>query len=576
MDETDTLDPATLEIVRNKLGRIADEMQYRVMRSAYSPLWQEAGDLSAAILGPDGEVVGQSDRVIPVHVASMRQVVSACVDAVGGRGALESGDVFIQNDPYAGTLHLPNVTLAAPVFGDGWLLGFAAVQGHWVDIGGASTTSYDLKPDSEIVTEGIRIPPAKLYAAGERNDALLSTILANVRDPDERRGDMRAQLAGVRHGEDRLADLGAEHGSTTVRSAIGTILVEDEQRMRRRLAALPDGSRLVRDVVEGGDAAPGLLEVVAEVTIDGESAMVDFAGTADQVTGPINSSWSSTVACVHYGFKLTLDPGGPGTLGSYRPIEVTAPDGSLVNPTHPAPVVAQHSVGTRVYDLVVKAMGDIAPERAFGAGEGSSNVFSYRSLDTDAFNYTCTPGGLGACPGRDGVNGIRSGRGNTGSQPVERVEQDYDFVTVDAYRLVPDSGGAGRHRGGLGAERVITFADPTEIVVAGDRTKSRPFGVAGGGPGGASEHVLCEPEGDCRRLPPKTTTTMIAGSTVRYRTAGAGGCGDPSDRVPADVIADLRDGYITAEEARESYEVVVDPESQTLDRAATEQLRAHD
>jgi len=386
-------------------------------------------------------------------------------------------------------------------------------------------------------------------------------------------GDLNAQLAGVRSGQERLRELAADLTPATVRDVITTVLDDDETRMRRRIGELPDGTYRVEDAIEGGDAADGLLTVVAAVTVDGEEIDVDFAGTADQVDGPINSSWSSTEACVHYGFKVTLDPGGPGTLGAYRPISVSAPEGSIVNPTYPAPVVAQHSSGNRVYDLMVKAVAEIEPDLAFGAGEGSSNVFNYQSLETGAFNYTCTPGGLGACPGRDGVNGIRSSRGNTGPQPVERVEQVYDFATIEAFGLVDDSGGAGRHRGGLGTERITRLTDPSGIVIASDRTKTRPFGVAGGGPGGAAEHEVIDANGSRRRLPPKTTQEVPAGSRIRYRTAGAGGYGDPHERPAEDVLADVLDGYVSVDAAREEYGVVVDPEAEAVDREATRRLR---
>lgn len=552
------LDPATLEVIRNKLSHIAEEMQGLVMNTAYSPLWHEAGDLSSSILSPGAEIVGQSERVIPVHVASMRNTVEACIEQTGGYDALESGDMFIQNDPYAGTTHLPNVTLARPVYSDGTLLGFAAVQGHWVDIGGSSTASYHLEPDSEIIKEGLRIPSSKLYRAGEPNEAVFDILLANTRDTEERQGDLDAQLAGVRRGCRRFRELAEKYDPGTVREAIETILANDERRMRETIADLSDGTYEARDVIEPGDLGDSLISIELAVTVDGSDIIADFDGTDDQVSGGINSSWSSTEASAHYGFKLALDPGGPGTLGSYRPIEVRAPEGSILNPTYPAPVVAQHSAGTRAFDVVVKALAQVDPELVFGAGEGSSNVVSYQSLADGTFNYTVYAGGMGACPGRDGLNGRRSGRGNTGVQPVERVETEYGWLTVEEYRIVPDSGGAGRNRGGTATERVLRFADPTRLTIATDRTRTRPFGVAGGGPGASAELDAVTPGGDTEVLPAKGSREIGVDTRVRYRTAGAGGYGDPDERATERVIADVVDGYVSRAEAVSSYGL--DPE----------------
>ncbi|MFB6311620.1 MAG: hydantoinase B/oxoprolinase family protein, partial [Salinirussus sp.] len=497
------LDPATLEVIRNKLSHIAEEMQGLVMNTAYSPLWHEAGDLSSSILSPDAEIVGQSERVIPVHVASMRNTVAACIEQTGGYDALEPGDMFIQNDPYAGTTHLPNVTLARPVFAEDTLLGFAAVQGHWVDIGGAATASYHLVPDTEIIEEGLRIPSAKLYRAGERNDAVVDILMANTRDTEERRGDLDAQLAGVRRGCERFRELVGKYDAETVSMAIETILANDEARMRDTIAELPNGTYEARDFIEPGDLGDELLPIELSVTIDGSDIVADFEGTADQVSGGINSSWSSTEASAHYGFKLALDPGGPGTLGSYRPIEIRAPEGSILNPTAPAPVVAQHSAGTRAFDVVVKALAEVDPALVFGAGEGSSNILSYESLADGSFNYSVYAGGMGACPARDGLDGRRSGRGNTGVQPVERVETAYDWVTIDEYGIVPDSGGAGRNRGGAATTRLVRFADPTRLTIATDRTRTRPFGVAGGDAGASAAVETIPPEGESQPLPAK-------------------------------------------------------------------------
>jgi len=572
---TDTdVDPALVEIVRNQLRDVAEEMQASVMNSAYSPLWQEAGDLSCAVVTPAAEIIGQSERVIPVHIATMTSSVRTAVERTGGYEALEPGDILLQNDPYAGNNHLPDFVMAQPVFVDGGLLGFAAVRAHWVDIGGSSPTSYSTQT-GEIVQEGLRVPPAKLYEGGERNDALRNVVLANTRDRDERLGDMHAQLAGVRRGRQRLLALAGKHGVGALAAAMTVILRNDERRMRNRIAALPDGTYGAIDFLDDDGISDALIEIDASLRVNGEEIGVDFTGSDEQTTGGVNSPIACTRAATYYAMKVTLDPGEPGTTGSYRPIGVDAPEGSVVNPTHPAPVVAgNHETATRVYDAVVQAIAEIDPELAFGAGDGSSNVFNYRSLETGALNYTCMGGGMGACPGRDGINAIRSGVGNTGLQPIERVEEDYEFVTVEEFSIVSDTGGPGRYRGGCTAKRVLRFDDPTMVVTTGERAETQPFGLDGGGDGTSAVHRFSEPDGSEERLRSKATREVPAGSLIRFQPAGGGGFGDPTERPPETVLDDVRNGYVGPEAAREEYCVVIDTELMTVNEKATEDYRS--
>jgi N-methylhydantoinase B len=577
-----TVDPATVEIVRNALRDVAEEMQAMVMNAAYSTLWQEAGDLSCAVLNRDGEIVGQSERVIPVHTATMTNSTRAAVEGTGGEAALEPGDVLLQNDPYSGNNHLPDFLMARPVFAGGDLFGFAAVRGHWVDVGGNSPTSYSTHT-GEIIQEGLRVPPAKLFEAGERNEALVGTIMANVRDPEERRGDMQAQLAGVHRGAARLEDLADRHGAATLAECLETVLANDETYMRSQIEALPDGEYAAVDYIDGdgletaatreaADESP--LAIETTLTVDGDELSFDFAGTADQVDGGVNVPLSCTEAGAFYAVKVTLDPGDPGTLGAYRPVTVTAPEGSLVNPTYPAPVVTgNHEGANRVFDVCVRAIAEIDPDLGFGAGDGSSNGLSYRSTDSGRLNREAMMGGTGATTGRDGVNAIRSGLGNTGTQPVERVEQTYDFVTIDEFSIVPDTGGAGRQRGGNAARRVTSLADPCDIVTTGDRLYTRPYGLAGGLPGTCARNVHVTPDGEWVELPSKITRSVPAASKLVVQPAGGGGFGDPADRPVDDVVADVANGYVTVETAREDYGVALDPDTLEVDAAETDRLR---
>ncbi len=564
-----TADPATVEIVRNQLQHVAEEMQAAVMNSAYSPLWQEAGDLSCAALSPAAEIVGQSERVVPIHIATMTSSVGTAIERTGGYEALEPGDVLIQNDPYAGNNHLPDFVMAEPVFVDGRLLGLSAVRAHWVDVGGSSPTSYSTAT-GEIVKEGLRVPPAKLHEGGESNEALRETILANTRDREERLGDMQAQLAGVKRGRERLEDLAADHGSATLAAAMVAVLGNDERRMRRRIADLPAGTYRATDYMDGDGMTGDPVAIEAALSVEGDGVSVDFSGTDPETEGGINSPIAVTRTATYYAVKVTLDPGDPGTTGSYRPISVSAPEGTVVNPTYPSPVVAgNHETATRIYDAVVRAIAEIDPSLAFGAGDGSSNVFNYRSDETGEINYTCMGGGMGACPGRDGINAIRSGVGNTGIQAVERVEETYDFVTVEEFSVVGDTGGPGRTRGGCAARRVLRFDDPTTVVTTGERAKTRPFGLDGGEGGASAIHRVIGPGGEAEGMRSKATRAVSAGSRVHFQPAGGGGFGPPDQRDPEAVLADVRDGYVSVEAAREAYDVVLETDPLAIDRGAT-------
>jgi N-methylhydantoinase B len=566
-------DPALVEIVRNQLHDVAEEMQASVMNSAYSPLWQEAGDLSCAVVTPSAEIVGQSERVVPIHIATMTSSISAAIEGTGGHDALEPGDILLQNDPYAGNNHLPDFVMAQPIFVDGDLLGFAAVRAHWVDIGGSSPTSYSTET-GEIIKEGLRVPPAKLYDGGELNAGLRGVILANTRDRDERVGDMNAQISGVRRGHDRLVELAGKHGVESLAAAMDTVLSNDERLMRNRIAELPDGTYEAADYLDGDGMTDELIEIQASLSVDGDEISVDFDGSDPQVLGGVNSPIACTRTATYYAVKVTLDPGKPGTTGSYRPISVSAPSGSVVNPEYPAPVVAgNHETATRVHDAVLKAIVEIDPELGFGAGDGSSNVFNYSSLESGALNYTCMGGGMGACPGRDGINAIRSGVGNTGIQMIERVEETYDFVTVEEFSLVTDTGGPGRNRGGCTVRRVLRFDDPTMVVTTGERAKTQPFGVDGGEGGASAVHRLFHPDGREETLPSKVTREVAPGSRVHFQPAGGGGFGDPTERPPENVAEDVRNGYVSLAAAREAYGVVLDEETLEVDREATEELR---
>lgn len=557
MSKTD-IDPATVEIIRNQLVNIAEEMQNIVINSAYEPLWHDAGDLSSALLSSNGEVIGQSKRVLPIHIATMTRSTNTAVEMTGGKSSLNDGDVLIQNDPYSGNNHLPDVLLSKPIFIKGELIGFSAVRGHWKDIGGATASSYPIY-GGDLMKEGIRMQPAKLYREGTRNDDLYNFILSNVRDTEIREGDLNAQLAGMRRGAERFKKLAEKYGVETLLTAVESILKNDEEQMRKQISSLPDGSYTAEDYMDGDGFSASMVKIHAELTIDGSSISIDFDKTDQQVEGCINCPHSCTEAAAHYAVKVALDPGDPGTLGAYRPVEVSAPKGSLLNPRFPAPVVAgNHETTNRVYDTVIKAIAEVDPDLVFATGEGSANTLIYESLETGEFNYTGGAGGMGACPTRDGVSAIRSGAGNAGPQPIERIEDEYDYVEFEEFVIVPDSGGAGEFRGGVTARQIFRVDDPTRLTFAAERSKTQPFGLAGGDGGMSARHAYITPDGEEIDVESKSITELESGSRVLLRPAGGGGYGDPKNRSKSKVIADYENEYITAEAANEIYGVEIE------------------
>jgi N-methylhydantoinase B len=325
--------------------------------------------------------------------------------------------------------------------------------------------------------------------------------------------------------------------------------------------------------MDGDGFSASMVKIKTELIVDGTEILIDFAGTDDQVDGCINCPHSCTEAAAHYAVKVALDPGEPGTLGAYRPINVSVPKGSLLNPRFPAPVVAgNHETTNRVYDTVVRAVGEIDPELAFATGEGSANTVIYESMETGHFNYTGGAGGMGACPTRDGVSAIRSGVGNAGPQPIERIEDDYDFVQFEEFVIVPDSGGTGEYRGGVTARQIFRLDDPTRLTFAAERAKTQPFGLAGGSGGMSARHAYITPEGEEIDVESKSITELEAGSRVLLRPAGGGGFGNPEDRNQEAVLEDIKNEYITIKAAEEYYGVDID--SSELDTTTTENNRS--
>ena len=541
------VDPVTLEVVRNATAATAEEMNAALVRTGYSPNIKERRDCSTAVFDADGEMINQAETM-PVHLGAMPFSVAAATDAFPA-DTLVPGDAILLNDPFRGGAHLPDLTLVSPVFRDDSVVAFVANRAHHADVGGANAGSV-AADTTEIYQEGLRIPPVKLYAGGDRNDDVFEVILANTRTPDERRGDLRAQAAANETGRARLQALFDRHGDATTRAAFTELKDYAERRMREELAAF-------EDVLDDDGRGTTDLPVVATVTIAEDAVTVDFTGTADQVPGPVNAVRAVTASATYFAVRAVTDPDIPPNHGCYRPITIETPAGSLVDADPPAAVVGGNlETSQRVTDVVLGAFADAAPDRVPAAGQGTMNNLTVGGTDPRdgspyAF-YETQAGGFGARPTADGMDAVHVHMSNTRNTPVEVLETAYP-LRVERYALRPDSAGAGRYRGGLGLRRDIRVRDHDATVsLLADRHRHAPYGLDGGAPGatGAAVH---HQDGETTAVPAKTTLTLAPGDVLSVQTPGGGGYGDPADRDPAAIAADLRAGVITRARVRSVY-----------------------
>ena len=555
-------DPATFVVIKNSLYAAAEEMKVVLAKTAYSPILKVAGDYSCGIFDVSGQMIAQGPD-LPIHLGSMPDAVKAVVSAFD---VFEENDVFIHNDPYFGGSHLPDVNVVSPAFHKDKLIGFACIRAHWPDVGSASPGSYGAV--TEIYGEGLRLPPVKLYSRGVLNKDVDAIIFANVRTPDERRGDLGAQIAANRRATERLGALADKYGVDVLVSTMAEVLDYSEKMMRTLLARLPDGKSTFEDfcdgdgIIEEGETEDQTFLIRMTVEKKGETITVDFSGTDDAVSGPMNAPLSVTASGVFCALKTVIDPDGliPPNSGCWRTISVTAPEGCVLNAQFPSPVVyANHEISHRVCDMTFGAVAEFWPNNTMACSQGTSAVVTFGGEDPRNkqryVSYETIKGGFGARPNKDGINAIASGISNTMNTPIEVLEMSFP-VRVDEYVLVTDSGGAGRFRGGLGARRTWTVLDhKARASSCLERTKSAPFGLSGGKPGLAAKIWTEAPNGDIGTAPGKGGFDVPNGGQIHLRVPGSGGFGNPSERDANAIKEDVLDGYISEEGAEMHYGV---------------------
>ncbi len=540
-------DPIELEIFKNIYHSIAEEMGAALRRTAFSPNIKERRDYSCAVFDADGEVIAMGDHM-PVHLGSMPMSVRAAIDQF----ELEPRDVAMLNDPFRGGTHLPDITLVAPVYVDAGRPGmrrknrrpdfYVASRAHHADVGGSYPGSMGLC--REIYQEGLRIPPVKIMRNGKMQSDMLALVLNNVRTPQEREGDLGAQIAACHTGAERLREVCGRYGLELARSAARDLLDYSEEMMRAFLSRVPRGSYRAEDFLDNDGVSTKPVKIAVTVKFGGRvpgragtgrrpvltrTVVVDFTGSDPQVEGSVNAVEAITYSACFYVFRCLLAEDVPATAGLMRPIEVIAPEGTVVNARPPAAVAGGNvETSQRIVDVLLRALAQAIPERIPAAASGTMNNLTMGGIDprtSQPFAYYETiAGGMGARPSKAGVSGVHTHMTNSLNTPTEALEYAYP-LRVRKYSLRPNSGGEGKYRGGDGIIREVEVLADAEVTLLADRRERGPYGLAGGKDGTPGKAVLIREDGSMQELPGKFNVRLRKGERIRIETPGGGGWG---------------------------------------------------
>jgi N-methylhydantoinase B len=556
MTESHGPDPATTTIVTHALHRIAEEMGVNLLHAARSTVIREARDCSCALLDVQGRIIAEAEH-IPVQMSSLSLPLRACL---GKFGRIDEGEIFVINDPYQGGQHLQDIILFSPVFVDGELLAFAGSIAHHVDIGGASAgLTFDAR---EIYQEGVCLPGLKLRVDRDfaRGGILYEIVFGNFREPHTTIGDLRAQLAANHVGTVRFDALARRYGTDTIRRCIDAGLDYSERLIRRAIDEIPDGTYEAEDSIDSGVFTPEPIPIHVQIRVQGSDLHVDFTGTHAQVPEfinvPLGSTYSTTFSCI----KMLLSSRGnriPTNDGCFRPITLTVPEGCLLNPQPPYPVRARMCGAYRVFDAILMALQQAMPGRvpALGFHANTTSGFSRFHAGRYWIFIEDLGGGWGGTPQGDGADMLDAPLSNCKVTPIEALEMDHPHLLVERYELLPDSGGAGRYRGGLGSVREYrVLEEGVEFFAYADRHKFTPRGTAGGHDGTRGGFSVRSGR-RVTRLPSKVKHKVRPGDIVRVVVGGGGGYGEPRQRDRARLLADVRAGKVTRTAFRRDYQV---------------------
>lgn len=571
-----TIDPITLEVFRNRLDAIAQEMQNTLLKSAYSIMLKEGGDCSCAIFSPGGETIAEAVSN-PIHLSAFvpaaRHVLARFPLA-----DMRDGDVFVLNDPYNGGTHVPDLIVMVPVFHADSVIAIGCSLGHHQDMGGMSPGSMPANA-TELLQEGFIIPPVRLYSAGVLNDTFIDILTRNVRTPEQVYGDLMAQVAAGKTAAMRIGALIERHGLETFEAIVPALLDHAERLARAELSKIPPGDYGFVDYLDSdGIELDQPLAISVCVTVRDAAMHVDFTGTSAQAKGPANCPPGAALAAVYFTLHAITGASIPSNSGAFRPVSVTLPEGSLLAPRPPAPVGLRYHTVKRIVDALLGALAPVLPERVPAAPHGADLCMSWGGIDLisrRSFVYLeCTTGGTGATWHSDGVDHMGCNIGNNRNIPAEAAELEFP-VRVWANRLRIDSGGAGAFRGGLGVERIIELRQG-EVTVShrSDRHMTPPWGLHGGRPGARFTTQVLRADGRRETVPGRTSFRLSAGDRVIGLTAGGGGYGDPLQRPAERVADDVRDGKVSTRAARELYGVIIGADG-AVDWPATTRRRAN-
>ncbi len=566
-------DPILVEVIKNELAAITEEMAIAVWKTGRSAM-VKTGDFATAICDGQGRLLGQG-YAAPFQLAFFIEMMPYILDKFGG--SFTPGDVIVVNDPYAGITHMPDVAIVAPAFWNDQLVAFTLAYSHHTDIGGRFPGGFSSQC-TETYEEGLRLPILKLYAGGVRNEALLDTILANVRVADEWLGDVEAKIAGCWRGEQEIRALLDKYGVETYESSCDYLIDYAERATRVAIREIPSGEYVHEDVFEddgfGTDAAA--MPIKLTLRVEDDTLSVDFTGTSPQARGAINLPLSMTKATVYGTIKSIVGEDVLPNVGFIRPIQVITQPGSLVNPRFPAAVGGRAPLFFRVFDMLFRVLAKALPDRTPIPGEGG-DVLHLTGEKADGTPYAMMDiffGGWGGRPKKDGIDGVAPmSFGSYGTIPAELLEREYPLV-IDGFGYVPDTAGAGKYRGSLSIYKQWRFLQPGKAMVRTNRLLRASDGMAGGQPGALSTNIL-NPGDENQELPRKAHMHLDVkpGDRIYHVVCASGGHGDPLEREPEKVLADVKDEKLTIGHARKQYAVVIDPQDLTVDWEQTDALR---
>lgn len=564
----------TDEVISNLLGAVADEMLAGLIRAAFSPNIKERADCSASVFDAAGETVAIASSA-PLHLGALSGLVAAIGERIGAEDG-QPGDVYVGNDPFVcGGTHLNDIALVAPVIHDGAVVGFLANLAHHADIGGRTPGS-ESGNNTSIFQDGLRLPPIKLADAGQVRQDLVNLICLNSRTPEERAGDLRAQLAALHVGTRRFAEILARYGAAQLRQSMAALMAATQARLRAAIRALPDGRYHAEDFLDDDGAGSGPLRVAVTVTVRGEHIEFDFGDTAPQVPTGKNMAPGGLPATVYYALKAMVDPGLPNNSGYFRAVTIHCPEGSLLRPRPPAAVGSRALTGQILADVIFGALSQALPARAMArSGPYQGVIFSGTDPANGRFfvDYENFAGGTGARADKDGADCMQVHITNTSNLPIEAFEAEFP-MTIERFELLQDSGGPGQLRGGLGVRRDVGIGgEGLAVSVRSARQRIAAQGLDGGSHGGLGAFMIIEADGTVRRIPPTASDVPLRpGEVLSIQTPGGGGIGSPLSRDPYRVLEDVIEGRISARAALEHYGVVL--RAGALDLEATTCHRA--